>query len=187
MTDFEIVDLFFKRDESAISECDAKYGKALFALAKRITADDGYTEECKNDAYLRTWQTVPPSDPRTYLFAYLAKIIRGLAVDRVRKEERQKRSASLTSLSDEICEAIPSPDSADGEAMVAELKVILERFLLKLKGEARHVFVLRYFYFESLGQIAKRLFLTEGMVKSSLKRSRDKLKKHLAEYGYEVN
>ena len=185
MTDLEIVSLFFERDESAISECDLKYGRALFSLGKRITADDGYTEECKNDTYLRTWQTVPPTDPRTYLFAYLAKIMRGFAVDRVRREERKKRAASITAISDEICEAIPSPDSADGEAISAELRDILEKFLLMLKTEARHIFVLRYFYFEELRSIAKRLSLTEGMIKSSLKRSRDKLKKYLTEYGYE--
>ena len=186
MTDFEIIDLFFERDERGIYECDLKYGRPLRSLGRRIANDDGVCEECANDTYMRTWQTVPPKDPRNYLFAFLSKIMRAFCIDRVREMTREKRDSSLTVLAGELCESIPDSSSSDSGAISGELSGIIERFLSNLKTEQRHIFVLRYFYMEDIAAIAKRLMLTEGKVKTVLKRARDKLRLYLAEYGYEA-
>ena len=186
MTDEKIIELFFKRDESAISSCDIKYGSRLRGLGERITADPYTAEECVDDTYLKTWNTVPPKNPRNYLFAYLAKILRNLSIDKVRALSREKRSAAMTVLSDELTEAVPASESTDSQLIKNELSNLITSFVSKLGEEQRRIFVMRYFYMEDLKTIAKKLFITEGKVKTVLHRTRDKLKIYLEGYGYRI-
>ena len=186
MNDSEIVDLFFIRNEDAIGECDKKYGIPLRSLGNRITNDSGTTEECIDDTYMGAWQTIPPCEPRSYLFAFLSKIMRTRCIDSLRTKTREKRGSSVTVLSDELVGAAGSPLTADGEAMKNELTSLIEKFLLSQKDEARYIFVLRYFYMEEIRSIAIRLFITEGKVKTVLKRQRDKLRIYLRLHGYTV-
>ena len=184
MTDEKIVDLFFERNETAISLCDLKYGGRLLAFGNKITEDTATSEECVNDTYMRTWETVPPKDPRNYLYAFLSKIMRNLCLDRIRANCREKRSTKLTVLSDEITESMPSSDNADNEILAKELTEIIKKFVCSLKEEAKDIFILRYFYMDELSDIAQKLSITEGKVKTVLKRTRDKLKIFLEIYGY---
>ena len=186
VTDEKIVELFFQRDEAAIESLDTKYGKRLRCFGDRITSDPHTTEECVDDTYMKTWETVPPENPRNYLYGYLAKIMRNLCLDRLKFENRKKRSAAITTLSSELSEAAPSPDRADSEALRGELASIITKFVLNLPEEARQIFTLRYFYMEELSSISKKMFITEGKVKTVLKRTRDKLKIYLEAYGYSV-
>lgn len=186
LTNEKIVELFFERNESAIANCELKYGRSLRAFGTRITNDVYIAEECTNDTYMRTWETVPPIDPRRYLFAYLSKIMRNLCFDRIRRATRKKRGASITVLSNELTEAAPEKDGADADAIRSELSVLIEKFVAKLPEETRNIFVLRYFYMEDLHTISKKLSITQGKVKTVLKRTRDKLKLHLEMYGYSV-
>ena len=184
MTDNEIVELYLARCESAISSTDTKYGGRLRRFADRITEDSHTTEECIDDTYIKTWQAIPPKEPRTYLFAFLSKILRNVCLDRLRCDGRIKRGSSVTVLSDELTEAAPSNQSADAEVMRSELAVLITKFLTSVKEEQRQIFVMRYFYMESVETIAKKLHITEGKVKTVLKRTRDKLKLFLEVYGY---
>lgn len=186
LTDEKIVELFFERNESAIANCELKYGRSLRAFGTRITNDLYIAEECTNDTYMKTWETVPPTDPRSYLFAYLSKIMRNLCFDRIRRANRKKRGASVTVLSNELTEAAPEKNGADAEAIRSELSVLIEKFVAKLPEETRSIFVLRYFYMEDLHTISKKLSVTQGKVKTVLKRTRDKLKLHLEVYGYSI-
>jgi RNA polymerase sigma-70 factor (ECF subfamily) len=184
LTDNEIVELFLARRESAIRETDTKYGSRLKRFGERITEDSHTAEECVDDTYLKAWQTIPPKEPRSYLFAFLSKILRNVCLDRLRTDGRIKRGGSVTVLSDELTEAAPSGESADSEVMRAELAMLITRFLTGIKEEQRQIFVMRYFYMESVEEISKKLKITEGKVKTVLKRARDKLKLFLEVYGY---
>jgi RNA polymerase sigma-70 factor (ECF subfamily) len=149
-----------------------------------MTEDSHTTEECVDDTYLKAWQTIPPKEPRSYLFAFLSKILRNVCLDRIRTDGRIKRGGSVTVLSDELTEAAPSGESADSEVMRSELAMLITRFLTGIKEEHRQIFVMRYFYMESVELISKKLRITEGKVKTVLKRTRDKLKLFLEVYGY---
>ena len=184
MTDSAIVDLFFARDEEAITKCDIKYGIPLRSFGKRLTHDIYVTEECLDDTYMKTWSTVPPNEPRDYLFAYLSKIMRNKCIDRLKSMDRMKRGAAITVLSSELSDAAPSNEESDAHAIGNELSELIEDFLLSIKTESREIFILRYFYFEELSDIARHLDLTVGKVKTVLKRTRDALRTHLEEHGY---
>ena len=184
MTDNAIVDLFLARDEDAITQCDAKYGIPLRNFGKRLTNDVYVTEECVDDTYMKTWSTVPPKEPRDYLFAYLSKIMRNKCIDRLKSTDRQRRGAAITVLSSELSEAAPSNDSSESLAIENELAALIGEFLRALKDESRDIFVMRYFYFEELIDIARHLDITVGKVKTVLKRTRDALRLHLEAYGY---
>jgi len=185
MNDRDIVTRFFARDESAITALDEKYGKSLNSLSYRITSDSGTAEECVNDTYMKTWETVPPKNPCEYLFAFVAKICRRLSLDRVRGQSRKKRSSELTVICDELAE-IPVGDTNDGELFRAELAAIIGEFVGALPRAQRDVFLERYFYMKPVKETARTLGFTEGKVKSILLRTREKLKLHLLERGYTV-
>lgn len=184
MTDEKIIDLFFARDEAALTGCEVKYGKSLRCVGNRITDDEGVTDECVNDTYMRAWETVPPKNPKNYLFTYLCKILRNLCFDRIRLAGRIKRGASVTILSNELTEACPDKISTDAEALRNELSELIAKFISRLKSEQREIFTLRYFYMEELKFIASHLCISEGKVKTILRRTREKLKIFLENYGY---
>ena len=186
MTDSRIVDLFFERNESAITNCDIKYGKSLRSFGNRMTNDIHSTEECVNDTYMKAWQTVPPHEPRDYLFAFLSKILRGRCIDKIKNATRQKRDSTLTVLSEELTEATPSPDKADSEILRRELSSLINKFVSNLPSESSEIFLRRYFYMEEIKGISRKMGLTEGKVKTVLKRTRDKLKIFLETYGYQA-
>jgi RNA polymerase sigma-70 factor (ECF subfamily) len=133
---------------------------------------------------MKTWETVPPKEPRDYLFAYLSKIMRNRCIDRIKSMDRIRRGATVTVLSDELSDAAPSGDSSDSLAIENELSALIEEFLRDLKRESRDIFIMRYFYFEELIDIARHLDITVGKVKTVLKRTRDALREHLEAYGY---
>ena len=106
MDDSQIVELYLDRNESAIAETAEKYGNKLKKIAKNVLSDLETVDECENDAYLKTWNLIPPNEPRTYLFVFVGRIIRHLAIDRLRHESRQKRSALFCELTDEMLDQV---------------------------------------------------------------------------------
>lgn len=102
MEDSSIVDLYLARDERAICETDGKYGKKLYSISHRITENGADAEECVSDTYLDAWNRIPPHEPRAYLFAFLARIVRAASIDLCRKNTRQKRTARIEELSREM-------------------------------------------------------------------------------------
>ena len=118
MEDSLIVDLYLQRDEAAISESCEKYGSRLRSLALEITEDIGTAEECENDTYLEAWKRIPPHEPRAYLYAFFARITRHLALNRIREDRTQKRSAFLCSLSTELEQCLPSCEDPQLDQLV---------------------------------------------------------------------
>ena len=109
MTDSEIVSLYLARDEAAVAQTAEKYGARLRGLARSILDDEHAAEECENDVYLAAWNSIPPHEPRDYLFAYLARIARHTAIDRCRARSRRPESLA------ELDECLPGPDRAEDQ------------------------------------------------------------------------
>ena len=174
-----IIGLFFGRDERAIELTDRAYRPRLFRIAMNITGDRMTSEEVLNDSYLALWNRIPPERPAD-LGAYSAVIVRNIAVDRVRKESAAMRSGPLAELADAL------PDSACDEVDAAELAGLIAGFLRTQKKKARIAFIVRYFEEETLEGVAARTGMTVSAVKSSLFRTREKLREFLKKEGYEL-
>lgn len=186
MTDQRIVELYWRRDQSAIRETDARYGSFLLSLAMRILSDRGAGEETVNDTYLRAWETIPPARPDA-LGAFLAKIARAFAIDRWRRRTADKRLPSQYALSlDELGECIPGGESPDAALDARMLADAVGRWLTTLKPQARDAFVCRYFFADSLQDIAARQGVSLSKVKSVLYRARQSLREHLEKEGYSL-
>ena len=188
MEDNQIVDLYWERDERAIAESDTKYGRYCTQIAMHILDNAQDAEECVNDTYLRAWNAIPPSRP-TKLGAFLGKITRNLSLDRYKAQKTAKRGDSLFLVSlDELSECVPAGSTGFGSGFDDEVEArrigeCINRFLRKQSGEVRDIFICRYFYSDSIGEIARRFGLSESKVKSMLHRARGKLKKFLESEG----
>ena len=129
MEDGQIVDLFLSRNEAAIQCSSEKYGLRLRALALHIVGETQTAEECENDAYLAAWNAIPPHEPRDYLYAFLARTVRNIALNRCRSQSRLKRDAFVAELSREMEECIPAPDDLESRLDALALQEALNSFL----------------------------------------------------------
>ena len=179
MEDFQIVDLYWARNEKAISESERKYGRMLKSLSQSILTSREDAEECVNDTYLAAWQSMPTERP-SYLGAFLSKITRNLSIDRYRRAHREKRGG-LDNLLSELSECIPASDSVEKEYENGVLAAAINGFLYRLAPEKRAMFICRYFYSQSVGEIAARLGVSESNVKITLYRQREALRRLLEE------
>lgn len=186
MDDNRIVELYLLRDESAIKQTSEKYGSRLRALAYGIVNDRQTVEECENDTYMEAWNTIPPHEPRSYLYAYLARITRHISLNFCRDRSRLKRSAFICELSAELEQCIPAPN--DVECLIDDmaLREAINGFLGVLDEEKRNMFVRRYWYLDSIADISKRFTLSESKVKTTLHRCRNRLREHLEKEGYDL-
>ena len=186
MTDNEIIDLFFARNENAISEAKSKYGSGLRHIANNVLHNAEDCEECENETYFKAWNTIPPDEPRSYLFAYLAKIVRAVAINRFKSNTAQKRSAEFCELSQEIEMCIPSSLTTENEYDCKKLSETVNAFLLTLPQEKCNIFIRRYWFGDSIRDIAARYGLSEGKVKSVLFHTRNELKIYLEKEDYVI-
>ena len=181
----DIVELYLHRDESAIGESAKAYGSRLRALALGITQDRQAAEECENDAYMEAWNSIPPHEPKGYLYAFLARITRHIALNRCREQNRLKRGGGLVcQLSEELEQCLPAPDDAACRLDEMALSQAINGFLGRLDEEKRNVFLRRYWYMDSVAAIAGRYEMSQSKVKSMLARSRKQLRAHLEKEGY---
>ena len=186
MDDHSIVDLYLNRDQAAISQTTAKYGSRLRGIAYGIVQELHTAEECENDTYLAVWNAIPPHEPRTYLFAFLAKITRQIALDFCKKRSSLKRSAFLCELSTELEQCIPAPDDTESRMDAKVLCEAINAYLGTLSPEKRNIFLRRYWYMDSIAAISNRYGMTQSKVKSILFRSRIQLRDYLVKEGFEL-
>lgn len=177
MDDSNIINLYFFRKEEAVRETHRKYGQKLFHIASGILRNNEDAEESVNDTYLRTWQTIPPQKP-VHLFAYLAKICRNLSLDRLDRRNAAKRGGEVLSLTQEMESCVPDRNR-ETRVSDRELAEILNGFFAALTPENRMVFLRRYWFGESVGEIAVRYGITENAVSTRLHRTREKLAAYL--------
>ena len=171
MEDGQIVSLYWQRSESAIVATQQKYGSYLLTIARNILSDPEDSEESVNDTYLAAWNSIPPQRP-TRLDSYLARIARIIALDRYDYNMACMRNADLALAYEELEACLPSRNN---EADAVEFRSFINRFLRGLAKEARVMFIRRYWYGESVAEIAFACGCGEEKVKSSLFRTRNKL------------
>ncbi len=184
MDDSKIVDLYLQRNENAIKISAEKYGNRLRSLAYGILKDLQGAEECESDAYMKAWNAIPPHEPKEYLYAFLARIVRRIALNRCRDGGRLKRSAHITALTAEMEQCIPSQSNIESHIDDIALADAINSFLGKLDKEKRIIFVRRYWYLDSVADISNRFAISESKVKTTLLRLRNKLKEHLEKEDY---
>lgn len=182
LTDEAIVDLFFSRDEAAITESDRKYGSYLWTVAHNILHSDLDCEECRNDTYLRAWETIPPTRPVS-LGGYLTKIIRGIAINRYDRDRRDRRipPEAVESLSD--FEGFLADTPASDEAESALIGEVISRYLRSCKKRRRYVFMARFYAMKPVAEIAERLGVSQSSVKRELAGIRKELRSELEKEG----
>ncbi len=175
MDDKQIVDLYWQRNEMAISETEKKYGRYCFSIATNILHNNEDARECVNDTFFGAWNAMPPHRP-VILSTFLGKITRRLSLKRWRNKTADKRGGGSIAISiDELEDCIPSGKNIDDSIERTELTGIINAFLDNLPVSERRVFLRRYWYFDSIGDISSRYGFTESKVKMMLKRTRDKL------------
>ncbi len=184
MDDGKIIELYWQRNGAAIDETDKKYGTLCRSLANRICGDERDGEECVNDTYMATWQSIPTARPDK-LAAFLTAITRRLSIDVLRRRSAAKRGAGegMCAL-DELADSFPAHDNVEITVEMHALTEEIDMFLDMLKATDRDIFVCRYWLCESVKNIARRLDMSESRVKSSLMRTRNRLREHLSEEGY---
>ena len=177
-----IIDLFWQRSQQAITETAAKYGIRLHSLSMNILHDREDAEECVNDTYHATWNSLPPEKPNCF-FAYLAKLTRNFSFGKYDYRHAQKRTATIVELSGELENCIPAPNDLERKMESEEIGRIISDFLYMQSIEMRKVFVRRYWYMDSIQAISHAYGISESKVKSMLFRMRNKLRAHLEQEG----
>lgn len=176
MDDKQIIDLFWERSETAISETESKYGRYCRYIAYNILRNDEDSKECVNDTYLRAWNSIPPRRP-VVLKTFLGKITRNLALNRYEYLNAGKRNkGQIPLVFEELQECLPSDDNTENIIDDMALTELLNAFLASLPPEQRKIFMRRYWYMSSIKKIAEDYDITESKVKMSLLRSRNKLR-----------
>ncbi len=184
MDDFRIIELYFKRNEQAIKETDTKYGKLCHSIAYNILNSHEDSEECVSDTYIGVWNAIPPTRPNNFM-SFICKIARNLSLKRLEFLTREKRSKDMLISFEELEAVLPderyTPDISDEDVGKA-----ISKFLNSQKEDVRNVFVRKYYFFDSIGEIAKRYSFTESKVKNMLFYTRNKLKDYLIKEGVEI-
>lgn len=184
MEDQEIIELFFARNEEAIRRTDAVYGGRLFCLADHILQSDRDAEESVSDTYWKAWQTIPPLRP-AHFFGYIAKICRNFALKKVDWKNAGKRKAEIVTLTQEMEACIPDA-AGKREEDARELGQILDGFLRTLTPDNRMIFLRRYWYADTVREIAARCGISEGAVQMRLNRTKSRLAACLEKEGIRV-
>ena len=182
MDDNVIIALYLDRDERAIQETRDKYDLFCRNIAFNILHDYEDADECVADTYLRTWNTIPPVIP-TVLSAFLAKITRRLSIDRLRFNRAKKRYTASEVSFDELRDCVSAPDDLGEQIEAEELAGHINVFLSRLRADERDLFICRYFYCDSILELRQQFSCSESKVKTTLFRTRKKLKDYLEREG----
>lgn len=184
MEDQKIIDLYWQRSEQAIVETDTKYGGYCYSIAYNILTNREDSEESVSDTYMAAWQSIPPKRPGI-LPAFLGKITRHLSIDRWRRKTADKRGGSEVSLAlEELEGCVSGMESVEDRLQRKELTVLINRFLDSLPETERNVFLCRYWYADSVQDVADTFGFSVAKVNSMLYRTRQKLRRQLQKEGY---
>ncbi len=185
LEDRKIIELFFARVEQAIAELSAKYGTACSRIARNILKNDLDAEECVNDAFLAAWNTIPPQKPdplKTYVF----RIVRNISIAKYHANTSMKRNSYYDVALEELEDCLGAYVTVEQELAAKELSKLINRFLATLDEESQMLFVRRYWYSDSISDLADRFQTTANNVSVRLSRIRSKLKKYLQKEGYDI-
>ena len=183
MEDTHIVQMYWDRNETAISESAMKYGTYCTSIAQNILQNPADAEECVNDAYLGAWNTIPPQNPNP-LLTYICRIVRNLSIMKYHANTAIKRNSFYDAALDELEDCLASSETVEDKLTAKELSATLDQFLDTLDRENRVMFVRRYWYSDSISEIAERLHMSKNNVSVRLSRTRERLKNYLKKEGY---
>ncbi len=183
--DRQIVDLYLERDESAIQMSKIKYGAYILTIAMNILKSKEDADECENDTYLSAWNSIPPKEP-TNLKLFLGRITRNLSIDMYRKNTSKKRGDGMETLLSELDECAPGNSAIDTEVDIRSLTCVINEFLHAQPKEKRVMFVKRYWYGQSISDIARSMGISDSNVATTLFRVRAELKDWLLKEGVSV-
>lgn len=184
MDDSEIIELFFARDEKAVSAAHEKYGRYCGAVANNILKNREDSEECVNDALMKAWECIPPERPRD-LGAYLARLAKNISLNRLEASQAEKRGGGEVPLIfDELSECIPDSTNVERTFEQSELVAAVKDFLRTLKAPKRDLFLLRYWYCLSVSEAASRVGISDNNAAVTLQRTRKKLLEYLRKKGF---
>lgn len=184
MTDEKIIQLYFDRNEQAITQTAEKYGRLTNSIAYNILNNREDAEECVNDTYAGLWNAIPPEKPRNFT-AFICKIARNLSLKRLEYLTREKRSPDITLSLEELSDILPD-NRYSPEISEEDIGKAISDFLRTEKQDSRNVFIRRYYFFDSVKEISKRFDFTESKVKNMLFATRNKLKDYLIKEGIEI-
>ena len=186
LDDEQIIDLYFARQERAIAETDKKYCEYLHPVAYNILENEQDADECLQDTYLKTWNSIPPQRPQVFR-AFLAKITRNLSLDRYEAAQRQKRvPVGVCHPLDEVQELLPDPLGIERELQDAQIAQIITAYLDGTTDRRMYIFTSRYFFALSIGQIAKRLGCSQSLVSKELAAIKRELRAEFEKEGIDV-
>lgn len=186
MDDEKIVQLYCERNEQAIQETANKYGNYCNSIAKNILGNNEDAEECVNDTYLNTWNSIPPHKPKM-LSTFLGKIVRNLAFNKYKHDHADKRGGGeLPLVLDELAECVSGNENIADAFVMKEIVSAINEFLSTLSEIKRNIFIRRYWYTESIVDIAKSYDMESTAVSMMLNRIRSKLHNYLIERGYDI-
>lgn len=185
--DHRIIELYFSRDEQAIAETEKYYGPFCLRISMGILQNHADAEECVNDTYVKTWNTIPPTKPHS-LRAYLARIVRNLSIDRIKANHAAKRSHEMTLVLEELSECLPVDMDGNAygaaDALTQALPSLLNQFLHTLTRDEWQIFCGRYWHNRSVKDLAREHGLTPKAVTMRLARTREKLRLYIEKRGY---
>lgn len=183
MNDYEIIDLYWERNERAITETADKYGKYCHSISYTILHNEEDAKECVNDTYLGAWKSLPPNRPNC-LSSYLGKIVRNFSLNRYRNYNAEKRGRGQVELVlSELEDCVPSATGVEQLIEEQMLSYCINQFLYAQTEEKRNIFIRRYWYLYSIRDIAAAYDMSESKITSMLFRMRNELKKHLEKEG----
>lgn len=185
MGDNQIIEMLFKRDEAGISAIERKYGESCLKMAENILGNKQDAEECVNDAYLGVWNSIPPEKP-TPFSAFLYRILRNLSLKKLTFNRAEKRSAMFEELVSEVEDFLPAAETVESRVEQRELSAAIDDFLATLTPDNRKIFIQRYWFSESYGEIASDMGISESTVSMRLVRTKNKMKKFLSERGVKI-
>lgn len=185
MTDGQIIELFFLRDERAIAETARAYGAFCGRVAANLLDSREDAEECVLDAYHAAWRRIPPERPAS-LKAFLGRITRNLSVSRFRAQRAKKRGGGMELLLSELEDCVPSPDTVERELEARQLSALISAWLDTLSPDDRALFVRRYWYGDGVGALARECGATQNGMAQRMLRLRRGLRAALEAEGAEL-
>lgn len=184
MSDERIIELYFNKDEQAIRETELKYGKICYRISYNILDNDDDSKECVNDTYMGVWNAIPPARPDNFM-AFLCRIARNLSLKKLEFLTREKRSRNMVVSIEELGNILPDERYSPG-VRDDDVGALISKFLRSQKEEVRNVFIRKYYFFDSVSEIAKRYSFTESKVKNMLFYTRNRLKDYLIKEGVSI-
>ena len=185
LNDIDIIEQLFARDERALDEVARKYSRLYLSMLRELLCDASDVEECGNDVLLALWNRIPPDRP-IHLPAYICTIARRIGINRYHHNTRKKRGGEYTVMLSELTDCLPDRSEQESADVSERIGRVVSDVLRELQADARVLFVRRYFYMESVTQLAERFGMSENVISVKLYRARKKLKKALEQEEIEI-